>query len=83
MDLRDIIQKLEKAKGFMLSVSIPTEDGKRIENFLMTEQFNPLDMLVCHHEIKSLIINELETKKFEPTDGDRMKLIQETTPNEM
>ena len=83
MDLREVIKKLETAKGFMFAVSVPTEDGKRIDNFLVTEHFNPLDMLPCHYEIRSLIVTELETRKFEPTNDDRAKLISEVTPNEV
>lgn len=59
MDLRDVIEKLEVAPGYMLSVSL-IDSEKNIEHILITENFQLLDMLPSHEQAKGLIVKELE-----------------------
>ena len=60
MDLREVIEKLEVAKGYMVTVSL-LDDKSTIEHILVTEDFQLLDMLPSHEETRKLIIKQLES----------------------
>lgn len=60
LGLREIIEKLEIAEGYMLCVSL-LDKNRQIENVLITEKFELVDMLPSHGETRKLIIEQLET----------------------
>lgn len=58
MTLESLIEKLKAADGFMIAVSILTNDS--LEHSIITENFRKIDMIPSHKKIKDLIIEELE-----------------------
>lgn len=60
MTLESLVEKLKAANGFMITVSILTNDS--LEHSVITENFRKIDMIPSHKKIKDLIIKELETE---------------------
>lgn len=58
-DLHDLMEKLESASGYMLTVSILDKDGKLNHRMIMKD-FLKSDMLPSHFQIKKLLIKNLE-----------------------
>lgn len=58
MTLEDLVERLKAADGFMIAVSILTNDS--LEHLIVTENFRKIDMIPSHKKIKDLIIEELE-----------------------
>jgi hypothetical protein len=58
-ELQKLIDLLDLAKGYMLTVSVLNDD-QTISHSLITENFLKLDMLPSHQKTKELIIENLE-----------------------
>lgn len=74
MSLKEVMDKLGKVDGFMLAVSY--RNGESLDHVLLTNNFEILDMLPAHDEVKNLIFSELEKeheamrKKIGHKNGD-------------
>lgn len=56
---KELLERLENSRGYMLTISMLTLENK-LEHTLITEGFPKLDMLPSLQEVKQLIIKELE-----------------------
>lgn len=59
MTFETLEAKLKAADGFMLTVSILTNDI--LEHSIITEKFRKIDMIPSHKRTQELIIKELES----------------------
>jgi len=59
MILEELVEKLNTADGYMLTISIL--NNNEIEHSIITNNFKKIDMMPSHKETRELIIKELET----------------------
>lgn len=59
MELRDLIDSLSDANGYMITASVLDNKGNIVHE-LITDKFPLLDMLPSHAECKKLIVKYLE-----------------------
>jgi len=68
MELRELIETLQTAKGYMISATVLGKNND-LTHHLIYDKFQLLDLLPSHNEIKKLIVNELENPPQEDTNA--------------
>lgn len=62
-NIEELLESIKTSEGYMLTVT--TVNGTKLNHSLIIKNFDKLNMLSSHKEIKDLIIKQLESETTE------------------
>jgi hypothetical protein len=62
-NIEELLESIKTSEGYMLTLT--TVNGTKLEHSLIIKNFDKLNMLASHKEIKDLIIKQLESETTE------------------